>query len=177
MERTKLLTITVVGLLVLNLLTVGLLAVRLGGANQVDHRPGPPDQQGPEQVIIDRLRFDSTQQNQYRHLIEQHRQQTHALGKESAQLYRDYYGLLAESVVDSVRASALRREIADNQLAVARVNFDHFAQIKALCHPDQQADFMSLVSDLGNLFGRVGRPAPAGGPPPGGGSPPPGRQE
>ncbi len=173
MERTKLLTITVIGLLVLNLLTIGVLVFR------TNQRPAPPGGEEPARVIIDRLHLDTVQQQQYRQLITQHQQQTRQLSEQAKELYRTYYGLLEATPVDSVRANALSQEIAANQRTSAQVNFAHFQQIKALCRPEQQADFVRLVAELSRLFGRSQRPdrgGPPNGPPPGSpNGPPPGQ--
>ncbi len=154
MERTKLLTIAVIGLLLLNLLTVGFLVVRPmpNRPPHPDHPPGQSDTEGPETIIIERLHFDPTQQKQYHQLVIRHRSQARDLNGQMVQLYKSYYGLLASDQPDSVRANALSKQIATNQGAQAELNFDHFKQISALCRPDQQADFHRLVSDLSSLF-------------------------
>jgi len=159
MERTKLLTIALVGLLVLNLVTIGFL-IRQSGPPPGPGAPG----EGPARLIIDRLRLDAGQQQQYRRLIDAHRRQTRVLADESAQLYRRYYGLLAADQPDTSQASSLSQQIAANQRAVAQLNYAHFRDIKALCRPDQRADFAQLVDELGQLFARPQRPGP-GGPP------------
>lgn len=166
MERTKLLTIAVIGLFLLNLITIGFLLVK---PNQL-LRPG--DSRGAEEpatIITQRLHFDSGQQQAYRLLITKHQEQTKMLNEQMVQLHRDYYGLLASTQLDSIQANALSQQIADNQRAQAQLNFDHFKQIKALCRLDQQADFSDLVNDLARLFGRQQRPPRlgAGGPPEG----------
>lgn len=157
MERTKLLTIAVVGLLLLNLLTIGFLILNTNRPR----RPEPPGQNGgdgPARIIMERLGFDEQQQQDYRKLIDAHRDQTERLSIQSVELYQMYYGLLLAEKPDTARENALSQQIAQNQQAVARLNFDHFAQIKALCHPNQQANFTRLVGDLNRLFGRQQRP-------------------
>lgn len=157
MERTKLLTIAVVGLLILNLLTIGFLVLITNRPRQ----PGPPDQNGPgrpARVIIERLRLDEQQKQVFEKLRDAHRLQIEHLSAQSVQLYRSYYGLLAFEKPDMARANALGQQIAQNQLAVAKLNFDHFGDIKGLCHPDQQTDFTRLVDDLSRLFGPQQRP-------------------
>lgn len=162
MERTKLLTLAVIGLLLLNLLTVGFLVLKPNRPPHPDHPPGPPDTEGPAAIIIDRLHFDQVQQQSYRQLVAQHQKQTRLLNDQMAQLYRAYYGLLTTTQPDSTQTMTLSQQIADNQRAQAQLNFDHFKQIKALCHADQQADFANLVSDLARLFGRHQRPPRSG---------------
>lgn len=169
MERTKLLTLAVVGLLLLNLLTIGFLFLKPDGPPQPEQAPGRPGAEGPAAVIIERLHMDANQQAHYRQLVQAHQEKTRTLNQKTAQLYRTYYGLLEAPTYDVQQANSMSQQIADNQRAIAQLNFDHFNQIKSLCRPDQLADFNRLVSELARLFGRQQRPQRPGmsGPPPG----------
>ena len=53
MEKTKLLTIAVIGLLVINFGTLAFLLL-----NGKDHRPPQEGRQKPKEIIIKKLRFD-----------------------------------------------------------------------------------------------------------------------
>lgn len=63
MNRTKLLTIAVIGLLLLNLGVLGMMFL-----SKPPHPPMPPEMHGgprpdgPKQIIIDRLHLDAAQQ-------------------------------------------------------------------------------------------------------------------
>lgn len=164
MERTKLLTLAIIGLFLLNLLTIGYLVLKPG------HPDGQPGAEGPVAVIIERLHFDTDQQTAYQTLVREHRSQVRALRDQSAQLFRDYYGLLESVQPDSLKASALSEQIAINQRELAQLNFTHFSQIKSLCRPNQLADFNRLVGDLSRLFGQQRPPRPTDGGPLGGSS-------
>ncbi|GAB3908835.1 hypothetical protein GCM10028803_45250 [Larkinella knui] len=154
MERTKLLTFAVVGLLLLNLATIGFLVFKPGGEPH-SGRPGSPQgREEPARIIIERLHFDPDQREAYQKLIDAHRKQMGILTKQMQQLHRQYYGLLAATSPDSARQAVLSQQIGDNQQAQAVLNFRHFGQIKALCRPDQQADFRQLATELARLFGR-----------------------
>ncbi len=156
MERTKLLTVAVLGLLLLNMFTIGFLMVNADAFR----RPESPRQNGdgPARLIMDRLGFNEEQRQDYQKLVAAHRGQTKVLSAQSVQLHRSYYELLLPKEPDTVRENVLSQQIAQNQRAVAKLNFEHFAQIKALCRPDQQADFTRLVGDLSRLFGHQPRP-------------------
>ncbi|GAA4415845.1 hypothetical protein GCM10023187_46710 [Nibrella viscosa] len=159
MERTKLLTFAVIGLLLLNLFTVGYLVLRPGPPPHPDRPPGPPDEgPGPANLIIDRLRLNPEQTRHYRQLVDQHRRQTHRLNNDLIQTYGAYYQLLAAPQPDTLQAAALLRQLADQNRALAQLNYSHFAQIKALCRPDQQAAFDSLLRHITAFFGRGPRP-------------------
>lgn len=159
MERTKLLTFSVIGLLLLNLLTIGFITLKSGQfiGSEASRGPGAGREE-PARIIVERLHFDEAQQQQYRELVRQHQQQTRQLNDKSVQLFQAYYDLLTASQPDSAKQQALAQQIADNQRQMAEVNFAHFRQIKTLCRPDQQADFIQLVDELARLFGRQQRP-------------------
>lgn len=160
MERTKLLSLAVIGLLLLNIGTIGYLMLRGGHPPHSDRPPGPPDslEEGPARIIIERLQLDDTQTRLYHELIKEHRQQTRQLNDQSAGLYRAYYRLLEAPRPDTTQAAALSRQIANNQRTLAQVNFRHFAQLKALCRPDQLPAFTALLNDLTDLFNRPPHP-------------------
>lgn len=160
MERTKLLTFAVVGLLLINGLTLLFLVIKPGW---LPH-PGPPGGEGPAAVVIERLHFDARQEQQYRTLIRAHQGQTNQLNAQSVQLYRRYYALLTALRPDTAQANRLSQQIGNTQRALAEANFAHFNAINALCRPDQQADFDRLVDELSQLFGRPQRSG-VGGPP------------
>lgn len=160
MERTKLLTLFVIGLFLLNLFTLGFVLLKSDSVRLPDRSQGPPEGEGPARLIMQRLHFDEQQKQQYQVLIDEHQKQTRLLNEKTARLYRNYYGLLAETPPDSVQANALSQQIADNQRAIAELNFAHFKELKALCRPDQQAYFTQLVDELARLFGRRQHPPP-----------------
>jgi protein CpxP len=163
MERTKLLTFTVVGLLLLDLVTISFLILKPGRPQPPDPRNGPGRSDEPATIIIKRLHFDPDQQRAYQKLVDQHQKQMRILNESMAQLHRDYYGLLAAVSPDMARQAVLSQQIADNQKAQAGLNFRHFEQIKALCHPAQQDDFRQLAGELARLFGRHRPPRAEGG--------------
>ena len=72
MKKTKLLTITVIGLLLLNFAILAFLLVSgPRGHKRPNERPeGRPD---PREIIIERLHFDNKQEKEYAELIKWHR--------------------------------------------------------------------------------------------------------
>lgn len=170
MNQTRLLTWAVVGLLLLNLGTLGYLALRPRGLHPPG-LPGGPPPDGPAALIIDRLQFDEAQQAQYRTLVDRHRQASARLAELSTELHQRYYKLLSRAQPDTAAAQSLSRQIAANQQAIAELNFAHFAQIRALCRPEQLPAFTRLLDDLTHLFRNApgAKPGPPGrgeGPPP-----------
>lgn len=148
MEKTKLLTIAVIGLLLLNMGILGFLFF-------APHPPKGPEgmqQRHPEKMVIHRLQLDDTQQQAYRKLIEAHRAAMEQLRSDSRAIRKQYYGLLAESSIDNTKVDSLRQLIARNQMRIDSVNFEHFEAIKDLCNPEQKIAFNGLVDDLMRAF-------------------------
>lgn len=160
MNRTKLLTIAVIGLLLLNF---GILSVMFFGKTSQPpiHPPhGGPKGEGPKQIIIERLQFDVMQQKNYELLVVEHRNKTDELHEASKKLHDDLYSLLKEDTINQRQSDLLIIEIADNQKAIENLNLDHFNAIKKLCKGEQVGYFNELVDELGQLFGRKGPPPP-----------------
>jgi len=101
MEKSKLLTVSVIGLLLLNLATLGFLF--LNGPQ--GHRPPPPrgEQQDPRAIIIDQLHFDAAQQKEYGKIIEWHKETIRGLDDTIRQTKNELYALLRQSQVNSKR--------------------------------------------------------------------------
>jgi len=158
MNKTKLLTIAIIGLLLLNF---GILGVMFFGKSPHPpmHPPqGGPKGEGPKQIIIERLHFDSMQQKDYELLVVEHRNKTDELHEASKKLHDDLYSLLKNDSINQQQSDLLILEIADNQKAIENLNLDHFNAIKKLCKGEQVGHFNELVDELGRLFSPKGRP-------------------
>ena len=158
MNRTKLLTIAVIGLLLLNF---GILGVMFFGKSS--HPPmysphGGPKGEGPKHIIIERLHFDETQQKEYELLVVEHRRKTNELHEASKKIHDQLFSLLKGDTINQKESDALILEITTNQKAIEDLNFDHFNAIKKLCKGEQIALFNELVNDLGRLFAPKVRP-------------------
>lgn len=147
MERTKFLTLAVVALFVLNLLTLGFMALRPSPPMPPGRRPGP-GMNDPGSVIADRLHLDADQREQFRQLQDERHEELEPINKRTGELYTTYYILLRADRLDTTQANAISRQIGQNQQGVAQVNFRHFQQLKGILRPDQQADFQELMGNL-----------------------------
>lgn len=150
MEKSKLLTLTVLGLLLLNFATLGFLF--LNGPK--GHRPPPShgEQQNPREIIIDQLHFDASQQKEYSKIIEWHKQTIHELDDNIRQTKNDLYALLRQPQVNSKTKDSLISVLMTYQKQIDETHFKHFEDIKKLCHPDQLDDYNALTEELGRIF-------------------------
>ncbi|MDP3558203.1 MAG: hypothetical protein Q8T03_12590 [Bacteroidota bacterium] len=149
MNKTRLLGIAVISLLLINL---GILAIMF-----FKHGPPPMDKMAhgerPKKIIIERLKFDAEQQKQYEVIITEHKTKTKELTKKSRDLHDDLFSLLINNTIDKTISDSLIQTIANNQKAIDNLNFEHFQKIKAICKNDQIERYNNFVLELTHLFG------------------------
>lgn len=152
MTKQTLLSIAVGLLLAMNGVAVWLLLQRHDGP------PGPPPEERPKRMVIERLGFDKDQVAKYEELITAHRR---AIGENDRRMRAAREALFADlrSPVTNVRDS-LANVIGGLQTEVERIHHGHFAQVRALCRPDQIPNFDALIGELAGFFGQ--RPPPHG---------------
>ncbi len=159
MEKTKLLTITVIGLLVLNLATLGFLFI----SGPKGHKPPhdlPEGRQIPREIIINRLHFDVNQQKDYDKIIQWHRGEIKKLDSEIREAKIELYSQLKESQLDLKVKDSLIAVINTNQKQIETTHFKHFEEVKKLCNKDQLEDFNELTEELSKLFSPNKPPRP-----------------
>ena len=152
MEKTKLLTISVIGLLLLNLATLSFLF--LNGPR--GHKPpfdGPPrDGQKPREIIIDKLHFDANQQKEYDKIIQWHHGEINKLDDNIRQTKNELYSQLSKSEVNVKTKDSLIAVINSFQKQIEQTHFRHFEDIKKICHQNQLEDFNDLTEELSKIF-------------------------
>lgn len=147
MEKTKLLTLSVIGLLLLNLGTLGFLF--LNGKERGRPHEGRPE---PKEIIIHKLHFDGAQQKEYAKLIQWHRGQITQLDGNIREAKNDLYRQLNKAEVNIKTKDSLITVINSNQKQIEATHFKHFEDIKKLCHKDQLDDFNYLTEELSRIF-------------------------
>lgn len=151
MNKTKLLLICVVGLVVLNL---GLLAF-------LWFRPGHPHHGGgPGKFIVEELKFDEKQQAAFEKLKEQHRTHMDANISRFMHLNDELFALLGKDGVDSAAVKIISDSIAWLHGDMARITYDHFLQVRALCTPEQLKKFKEIIPEVGKRMRPPGPPPP-----------------
>lgn len=147
MEKTKLLTIAVIGLLLINFGALGFLLL-----NGREHRPPHRGRPEPKYEIIEKLHFDATQQKEYDKLIEWHQANIGQADDEIREAKNELYSQLSKPAVDSKVKDSLINVINSNQKKIEEIHFKHFEDIKKLCHKGQLNDFNALSEELSKLF-------------------------
>lgn len=156
MEKTKLLTITVIGLLVLNLAILVFLFI----SNPKNHVPANGGKRIPNEIIIEKLNFDATQQKKYNNLIKWHRGKIIRLDTNIRNTKNELYSQLNQTKVNLKTNDSLITLLNSYQKQVEETHFKHFEEIKKLCHQNQLEDFNELTEDLSRIFGPNKPPRP-----------------
>lgn len=159
MKKTKLLTITVIGLLLLNFAVLAFLFVSgpRGHKQPTDRPEGRPN---PREIIIERLHFDDKQQKEYAKLIKWHRGEIKKLDSNIRQTKNELYYQLNQTEVNLKTKDSLITLLNSYQKQVEETHFKHFEDIKKLCHQDQLEDFNELTEDLSRIFAPNKPPRP-----------------
>lgn len=134
-------------LLVSNLILIGFLYF---GKPKNNH--GKP----PMKMIIKRLDFNKSQKEEFKKLIEIHRdniQSTHRrITKTKNEVYK---GLKTESPMLN---DSLLQVITKGVKEIEVLHFNHFKDIKNLCNETQKVEFNNLADELGTVFQPNKRP-------------------
>ncbi len=142
MKKETLLTLAVVSLLLLNFGTLGFLFFR---------RPPFPPGGGPRQLdqhIVETLHLNAEQQKQFEQLKSAHHQQMQASEEAYRLALSNYFALLKNDPVMPAQRDSLQTILTRIQNERAIVTFQHFADLKALCSPEQRQNFDALLPEL-----------------------------
>lgn len=142
MTKVRILTASVIGLLILNVVVLTFFLLKKPGPG---HRP-----HGPKDYIIEKLSFTDQQQAAYLKLIETHREEVQNQDAVIMAQKQQLYGLLSGS--DTSGAFQLEQSIGMHQTEMERIHFNHFQAIKELCNPEQIPKFQELSMELAGLF-------------------------
>ena len=136
------------GALVINALTLGFLFF------YQQKRPMPP-----QEILVQALKLDAAQQLEFEGLRARHRVARDSLDEAMAVQHRIVYGHFAmPNPAEKDAALVVLGRISQEREAL---RYQNFANIRALCRPDQQAQFDSLLSEIVRLFDRKqDRPPP-----------------
>jgi protein CpxP len=141
MENKKLLTFVVIGLLLLNL---GTLAFLWTGRDH-PHGPPPPHEGGPALFLIHELGLNAEQQSRFEKLRDEHHQRMVQIQDSLHTLHETFFeGLSATTPLQTDSIAGL---MGKKQSEIEKLTFDHFRKVRALCTPDQQKKFDSVIEE------------------------------
>ncbi len=157
MSKLRLLTIAVIGLLLINIAIVGFLLLRKP-PHFSQGRP-PMANEGPKQVIIERLNFNARQTTDYDKLITSHQVSIRALEDSISLLKNNLYQTLNDE--SSAGKDSIINRLGEIQTQIELTNYNHFEALKKICRPDQLDKFSKLTTELAHFFAsKKGTPPP-----------------
>ena len=146
MSKTKLLTITVIVLILINAITLSFFI-----SKGPQGRLGP--RKMPREIVIDKLHFDAEQIAQYELFIKEHGEAISKLDNQLNMYKNNLYKELGKADAKEVN-DKLFLEIATTQATIEKLHFNHFLAIKKLCKPNQMDDYNNLTIELSKIFSR-----------------------
>ncbi|MGX5820629.1 Spy/CpxP family protein refolding chaperone [Chitinophaga lutea] len=144
--RNKVLSLLVLFLLLTNLLMlVFFVMAKPESSRPKSYREGRPDVM---RILEKEVGFDEQQMTRYKSLKEQHWEKMKPYFGEMRAAKDSFYTLLELPAVADSTASRLADSIAAKQKQIDMQTFRHFQQVRALCTPEQQPRFDSLVNQV-----------------------------
>jgi len=151
MRKEKLLWLTIIVFAVLN---VSCLAFIL-----LERNSRPPHR--VDKIIIKGLQLDDNQIIKFEGLKHQHRQAMVQIDVEMKQPMEQYFGLLSQSGGNNQHTKdSLEALIAGLYKEKLDVTYSHFADLKAICRPDQQKKMEEIMPLLMQIMGQEKKDGP-----------------
>lgn len=143
--RNKVLSVLVLVLLLTNILLLVFFVWK-----KPEPRPAfKKDSRGDVMQILEKeVGFDSVQMDQYKKLKDQHWDKMRPYFGEMRSAKNNFYKLLNQSAVPDSVVNRYADSIAAKQKQMDLQTFRHFQQVKAICTPEQQPRFDSLVQQV-----------------------------
>lgn len=148
MNKIKVLTFSVIALVILNLgIMVFFMVIK------------PREfKNGSRLLIIEKLHFDDPQKKKFRVLIEQHVKKIKRYESTILSTKEVLYLQLSQSNIDLKAKDSLINVLGNMQKKVETARFEHFKAIKSICNtPQQKEAFKNLTLDLAQ---KIGEPNP-----------------
>lgn len=154
MEKTKLFTLGIITLFLLNLGTLGFLFVSGPKEHHPPHGHGPDERSKPRAIIIEKLHFDADQIKEYDQLIQWHRSHISEMEDKIRETKNELYLQLNENQINENTKDSLITVLVLYQKDIESFHFKHFQDIKKMCKKEQLEDFTALTNELSRFFAK-----------------------
>jgi protein CpxP len=148
-------------LLTANIVTLALLWTHKPG-DRGDKNPPPPPGQVFE-FVSHELKLDSTQQEAYKKLRDEHQAAQKPLQDSIRNAKDAFFALLQQGNPPDSLVQSYSKKASDAAQQLEVLTFKHFQKLRALCNAEQQKKFDSIIQDV---LRRMAPQKPQG-PPPG----------
>jgi Spy/CpxP family protein refolding chaperone len=148
--KTRFLYLVIVVLLLLN---AGSLAFMI---MHRPHRGGPPE---VAHWLAAELKLTTEQEQQYKQLLQQHREKMDAIQQTDRELHDRFFAQLKTAEPDTLLVNSIADSIAANRVQIELLTFNHFRQIRSICTVEQQQKFDAVIDEVLHRMA-PGRPGP-----------------
>lgn len=146
MDKIKLLTYSVIGLLLLN---VGIICFLFFSR---PFRIFEENHRRPKEIIVEKLHFDANQIEKYESIIRIYKDKIDSLDAVNREIKSELYSQLKLPVINTIAKDSLITLFLTNQKHIEELHFKHFQDIKSICKTTQLENFNALTQELGKLF-------------------------
>lgn len=109
---------------------------------------GMPPHEGPAAKIKEDLGLTDDQMKQFEVLKDDHQKAMRELHEQGRTLRDNYFDLLKSDSADVNLKSEIEKRIAENQLQIENITFDHFRKVRALCSEEQKVKFDHVIGNI-----------------------------
>ena len=150
----------ILGVIILLLFIVNITTLSFFWYTTKRHDLGPSNKGGAAAFIIKKLGFDSSQQETYNLLRQEHQQAMHGIKKQIEEGKEAYFSLLSDSMVSelAIVAAASKASTAEQQIDI--ITFHHFQKVRAICTAEQKKKFDAIINQVTRMMGRPQGPPP-----------------
>jgi protein CpxP len=146
MKKTNFLKLSLIGLLLLNLSTLSFIILKDNKSDENRKR------NKPDQLIINKLEFNTDQENSYKKLIQKHSQQINIIQETILNYKNNLYTKLKNNSNSKTQIDSLISKINEQQKNIELINYNHFLDIKEICSQKQIPAYNELVNELSVIF-------------------------
>lgn len=151
MNTSKILRITVITILVINIAVIGYLLINKDVF--FVNRPSKP-----REIVIKKIGFSEDQIKQYDITITKHQNRIKALDDSIRKTKNELYSRLKDSSTEIDMNDSLVNQINTFQKQIEITHYNHFIEIKKICKPEQLEKFNALTNELSKIFSGKRKP-------------------
>jgi protein CpxP len=144
MNKSKLLFIAVIVLIMINITTLYFFISKGKKSKHIE----------PKELIAKRLHFNEKQIIQYDELIKFHRSSIKDMDKSINETKTILFQTLTQTESKKILDSLLQ-EIAQKQLKIEQIHYNHLLDIKKICTENQLQDYNNLTDEFLNIFSKL----------------------
>lgn len=141
-NNTRILTIAVILLLVVN---IGLVYFILKGRKGPDRREGRKD---PTEMMSKELNMTDQQQKDFKSMKEEHFKNVRPLFDSIRASKTAFFSLIRDPNVTDSMIDAREQQVLAQQARLDKITFDHFKKVRALFTPEQLPKYDSIINKM-----------------------------